>query len=353
MSLKSLVYKTALNSLYFSGLHTLMAPWTRGLGIVLTLHHVRPLNEKPFRPNEMLEITPAFLDELLTWLREDGYEFVSLETACQRIRQPARNNRKFVAITFDDGYRDNLEFAYPILQHHGAPFTIFLTTGFLDRSSELWWIAAERLVEKQNVIAVERPDGVEYLNCRTATEKMAAFTALRSHLLLSNEQEIARKSFRELCWRYDLDLAALCDELIMDWEDVRKLASDPLMTVGAHTIDHYNLARVSPERLEMEVRSGTKLLEAALSVRPKHFAYPYGFADAMSARAVNAVIEAGFEAGFTTMPDTLTDKYGGQMGALPRVSVNGLYQRLKYIDVLASGAGFKLKNRGRRIKVPA
>ena len=172
-------------------------------------------------------------------------------------------------------------------------------------------------------------------------------------MLMSPDAQTARNALRDMCWRYEIDLKALCEELIIDWPTLQQVAQDPLMTVGAHTIDHHNLAVVDAELLEAEVAASAKLLEAAMGARPRFFAYPYGFGQAVNQTAVSAVQRAGYDAAFTTMPDTLHAGYADQLAALPRVSVNGLYQRLKYIDVLTSGVAFKLKNRGSKIAIPA
>ena len=85
-----------------------------GVGAILTLHHVRPQRPDAFQPNRLLEIEAAFLDSVIVGLRRDGFEFVSLDEAIARLG--GRSARRFVALTFDDGYRDNVEYALPILK---------------------------------------------------------------------------------------------------------------------------------------------------------------------------------------------------------------------------------------------
>jgi peptidoglycan/xylan/chitin deacetylase (PgdA/CDA1 family) len=123
--------------------------WGRGLaqgaGVILTLHHVRPPDAGGFRPNGILEITPDFLDHTLTLIRAEGYDLVSLDEALVRLSAP-RKGRFFVALTFDDGYRDNVEHAWPVLAKHGAPWTLFVTPGFADRTARLWWLELEEAI---------------------------------------------------------------------------------------------------------------------------------------------------------------------------------------------------------------
>jgi len=85
-------------------LHRLVEPWTRGQGAILMFHHVRPWIERAYAPNRLLEITPDFLDAVLTRVRVVGFDIVSLDEALLRLGDC--HARPFAALTFDDGYKD-------------------------------------------------------------------------------------------------------------------------------------------------------------------------------------------------------------------------------------------------------
>jgi hypothetical protein len=133
-----------------TGIHRLAAPLTRGLGAILMFHHVRPWREQDFAPNRILEITPAFLDTALAHIKASDFEIVSLDAALERSAAPGE--RPFVVLTFDDGYRDNVEHALPVLEKHGAPFTMFVTSGFADRTARLWWVELEQAIGGSNAL---------------------------------------------------------------------------------------------------------------------------------------------------------------------------------------------------------
>src|SRR5262245_65253684 len=106
-----------MEALYFSGAHRMLRPLLVGVGAILTLHHVRPPRADAFQPNRLLEVTPQFLEAVIRRIRRSGTEIVSLDEMHRRLVE-GDFRRRFVCLTFDDGYRDNLRFAYPILKAH-------------------------------------------------------------------------------------------------------------------------------------------------------------------------------------------------------------------------------------------
>ena len=114
--MKTTVMKAAMSGLYHSGAHRLLAPYTQGAGVIFTLHHVRPEPDRPsdFAPNSFLEVTPEFLDAVLDQVQDAGLDVVSLDDAVQRLKQG--DDRRFACFTFDDGYRDIAEHAWPLFK---------------------------------------------------------------------------------------------------------------------------------------------------------------------------------------------------------------------------------------------
>jgi peptidoglycan/xylan/chitin deacetylase (PgdA/CDA1 family) len=139
LSLRNKIFQAALEGLYFSGSHVLLRPWLGGVGAIMTLHHVRP--PRRGQPNRLLEVTPTFFERVIRRLRRSGTDLVSLDEMYRRMTERDFKKR-FVCITFDDGYRDNLEYAYPVLKKYEVPFAIYVATGFTDRVGEMWWLAS-------------------------------------------------------------------------------------------------------------------------------------------------------------------------------------------------------------------
>lgn len=118
------------------------------VGEIWMLHRVvKNRSEKP--EQRELEVTPEWLEEHIVSRQEEGYEFVSLDEIY--------NKKHWICITFDDGYQDNYTLAYPILKRMGIPFTVYVTTGFIDNRIPMWWYPGEQLgISSANLIEMDR-----------------------------------------------------------------------------------------------------------------------------------------------------------------------------------------------------
>lgn len=231
-TLKHKVIGAGLAALGATGLHRLARSWTRGLGAILTFHRVREQVNEVFAPNALLKITPAFLESLLTHVREEGYRLVSLDEVPALLG--VSNPEPFLALTFDDGYRDTLVEALPVLERHAAPFTVFATTGFLDRTARLWWVELERALAKLATVDIEIGGRRYALPLGNPRQKGAAFGLLRRALLAGGDDDLLAATAK-LCASADVDPRALVEELCLDWGELRRLLASPLAALGCHT----------------------------------------------------------------------------------------------------------------------
>jgi len=340
--------RTGLEALYFTASHLALRPFFGGIGAILTLHHVRPALPGAFQPNRLLEVTPEFLEKIVAWLRRANVELISLDEMHRRLAERIFW-RKFVCFTFDDGYRDNLEHAYPVLKRHGVPFGIYIPTSFPDRLGELWWLALEAAIARNERVSLELGNEGRHFPCRTKREKYEAFRDIYWWLrALPSEREL-RATIHDLCRRYAVDMASLCGQLCMSWDEIAALARDPLVTIGAHTVNHVMLKRVPDDEARSEMRMSAAVIEAALGTRPRHLAYPVGDATSAGPREFRLAQEAGFATAATTRPGVLFPEHHDCLTALPRITVNGEFQRLRYLRVLLSGSATALHNGFRRV----
>ena len=135
----------------------------------------------------------------------------------------------------------------------------------------------------------------------------------------------------------------------MSWDEIRSIAAHPLVSIGAHTVNHYNLKRLPEERAKREMTDVVTLLRSELGESPHHMAYPYGYASAVGCREVALAKDAGYVSAVTTRHGVLRAEHANHLHALPRISVNGRYQRVAHIRTMLSGITTPLANRGKML----
>jgi hypothetical protein len=214
--MKQAVLRTGLEALYFTGGHVWLRPWLGGVGAILTLHHVRPRRAGDFRPNQLLEVTPRFLEAAIRRVRASGLDLVSLDEMHRRL-STGEVGRRFACLTFDDGYRDLLRHAYPILRKHEVPFAIYVPTSFPDRLGELWWLVLEIVIARNSRIGLVVDGKDRRYDCATLEEKRDLYESLYWWLRGLDTEEDLRCVVRDLAARYHVDIAQLCTDLCMTW----------------------------------------------------------------------------------------------------------------------------------------
>ena len=341
--LRQTIIRGGLESLYFSGAHAALKPFVGGVGVILTLHHVRPPRPGRFQPNRLLEITPRFLTRVVALLRRSGLDLVSLDEMHRRMTE-GDFARRFVCLTFDDGYRDTLTFAYPILKAAGVPFAVYVASSFPDRLGELWWLALEAVIARNDQIGLVIDGENRSFACRSVAEKRALYNELYWWLRRRPTEAETRAIVRNLAACYQVDIAAFCKDLCMDWPQIAQLAADPLVTIGAHTVNHPMLARLPADAARGEMDLSRSVIEAALSRPPQHLAYPFGDPTAAGPREFATAAALGFATAVTTRPGVIFAAHRDRLTALPRISLNGEFQQLRYVRVLLSGAATAVWN---------
>jgi peptidoglycan/xylan/chitin deacetylase (PgdA/CDA1 family) len=348
-AMRHLILSLGLTAVRLMQLDNILKHRTGGLGAILLLHHVRPFVSQDFAPTKLLEITPEFLDDALTLVRERGFEIISMDEVPDRIKNP-KPERPFVAITLDDGYRDLAEYALPVFKKHQAPFAAYITTGFADGTAPLWWLNLENAIKKLDLINIE-VDGKKFEYHTTYTsEKISSFRELYWRLRDEPESYL-RKVIAKLGEQAGIDALSSTRELCLDWDGIRLLSKEPLATIGAHTLTHPMLAKHDVALAQEEIERSKAIIEREIGKDVNHFAYPVGDCTSATGRDFSLAKAAGFTTAVTTRPGMLFTEHADHLNALPRLSMNGLFQNTSDLDTLLSGVPFALFNRGRKLNV--
>ena len=319
-----------------------LLPQNNYKGVIFTLHHVRPNSDVSFQPNSYRSVTPQFLETTIASLLKKGWIAAHIDDLPELVNDPQNKNR-YMAFTLDDGYRDNVEYALPVFARHNVPFTIFITSGFTDRSRTIWWITLEELLRKTDRLTLDLDGGEQTFVTRTNLEKRAAFSLVSEQFDVTDEDAFV-SALDKAARRAGIDPVSIVERETLDEAALRALTASPLVRLGAHTVSHVNLARTDPARLATEIRLSGDHVAALVGDRPGSFAYPYGGKRAAGPREFDAVAQAGYGAAVTTCPGLLAAGDGTRPTALPRISLNGLYQNARCVEGLLTGIPFRSRS---------
>lgn len=202
---------------------------------------------------------------------------------------------KAFAVTFDDGFLNNLTVATPILESHGVPATVYVTTGFVEHNAMSWVDRVEMVLEPAACGALRFP----------WRGTAAAFDGPESKRALLDEIRREVKSRRDIdpnAFAADVAHQLNCAPVLasndqldrkMDWAAVRAFAARPGMTVGGHTHSHAILSHLDPACLEFEIDHCLGLLRDKAGIDTRHFAYPEGLAEHYSDGVIVALRARG------------------------------------------------------------
>jgi peptidoglycan/xylan/chitin deacetylase (PgdA/CDA1 family) len=339
----SLLTNLRLELAYLGGRSWLWGRKAGGAGVVLRLERVRPGQPARFQPLRAREITPRVLDRTIRALKRWNYDIVSIDEVCRRAVRVALP-RRFVCLTFDGGYKDVMTHAYPVLSRHAVPFTIYVPTAFPDGIGEAWWLALEEVIVREDRLSLVMDGEERRFNIESTSEKYRLYDFLEGWMRSLSPPDLSLV-IRDLCRRCSVDLEKLSREASMDWNDLAKLAADPLVTIGTATVDYRTLAHLKDTEALREMTMGRAVAQAALHRDLGHFAFPFGDAPSFRRQHVLMAEQAGFTSAVSAIPGVIEAEGRTNLYALPRLAWDGR-RSLRAMRVLLSGGAPEFRRPG-------
>jgi peptidoglycan/xylan/chitin deacetylase (PgdA/CDA1 family) len=273
----------------------LSAPLFAGKGLVFMLHRVLPEKDRnQFTLNKDLAISPEKLEEFILFFKEKGYIFISLDTLENWLDNNLKLNKKFICLTFDDGYKDNLIHGLPILKKHQVPATIYITNCFPNGKAILWWYLFEEHVRYFNQLVINasirrlefywKDQDDAFRQFGKVSEAIKAIPAQELHLVLCQSFGLS-----------DSEITEQSKEVALSWDEIKVLSNEPLITIGAHTMNHLSLRQQSESTVIEEMKVSKLEIEAHIGQQVNHFAYPYGSSFDVSKRDLAITTSLGFK----------------------------------------------------------
>lgn len=318
-------------------------------GAILMYHRIADERLDPWR----LCVSPENFAEHLQLLRAARVRLMTVADLAASLATGVVP-RRAVAITFDDGYRDNLDAGLPLLEQFEAPATLFVASGYVGFKGEFWWDALERVF----LAAGELPETLELTvngeercwklgqdaakvgenaedscgwnpSSTPQTIRQRLYTELRNLLLFASADERARIPAELLRWA-GLSETARPTRRILDVDGLRRVARDGLVEIGGHSVSHPDLSGLSEAAQEQELRAGKTALETMLEHPLRGMAYPHGGCTPETRRLAQ---EAGFAYACGTKAAPLRSNSDAHQ--LPRIGITNV-----------SGAEFRSKLAG-------
>tara|TARA_B100000029_G_scaffold63741_1_gene57110 strand:+ start:2286 stop:3323 length:1038 start_codon:yes stop_codon:yes gene_type:complete len=294
---KSKNFKNYLREIYILKptsylINMLSYPW-KGAGAVLMYHRVLPDTQMADDLDIGMAVSSSNFEKQIKTLKSK-YKIVSMEDFNNNLKE--RKKEFMITITFDDGYKDNLDYALPILEKFQVPATVYVTTRFLEGDTWMWWYELKEEIKNKSKLDFNFKNTKYNFVIENQKQKNQAFKKLRELFLdLIKEKQIElleiitkkkdRKNYSKIC---------------LSKEELKNLSKHPLITVGAHSHNHLNLKILERENLIYEIKESKVVLENLLESKIKHFSYPYGQGRQVSQREQKAVAELDFDTAVTT-----------------------------------------------------
>jgi peptidoglycan/xylan/chitin deacetylase (PgdA/CDA1 family) len=268
---------------------------------VLAYHRVLPEGAVGELDPEMNDATPEELDAQMAHLRQ-VFTPVSLDEVREARRQGRPLPPDSVLVTFDDGYVDNFEIAFPILRRHGIRAAFFVATAAVRDRQLFWWERVHLLISRASAVRLRidypRP---EELDLSTARARRRAITRVC---------QIVKRHYGLDVERFLNAIAAACgtswsaaegrargDRALLTWDQLREMRAAG-MAVASHSHAHFGLETLTPAALAADLTASRDALEAELGEPVRTIAYPFGHSVVATPPVRRAVAEAGFDLGF-------------------------------------------------------
>jgi peptidoglycan/xylan/chitin deacetylase (PgdA/CDA1 family) len=318
----------------------------RGIAMCLAYHRVHPISKKEnyFHPNLSLVVTPESFEEQIAYISQN-YNCLDIYKAIDLL-----NNGKLpdnsVIVTFDDGYRDNLEFAFPILKKYSVPAELYITTGFPDGSCVLWWYEIERMLREVNQLRFSWKNRFYSWNFHNIESKYKAYREIRLLFVTSTLQE--QQSLLEIL-RLGCNNAHFTFEKVgMSWDDIVMLDREPIVTIGSHTISHPSLTQLTDEEVYYEMKGSKIRLEEKLKHPVETFSYPFGSPIEVERRVSIIAKEIGYKCAVTSKYGHIQKEHKNHPYSIPRIPIT-FYDTIERFKIKLSGIYAMVRQRGRKV----
>jgi peptidoglycan/xylan/chitin deacetylase (PgdA/CDA1 family) len=264
---------------------------------VLNYHRINDVknpNFDNFHPN--VSASPVQFSRQMDYLK-DRFNFITVEEIIDWLKGETVLPKYPALITFDDGYRDNLTNAYPILKERNIPAVIFVSTDYMDSNKPFYWDLISYCFHHSTKRDVTLPFfGNSTIANKQAAAKLAEQFIVKLKTLPEEEKLKVIDEIPEIL-TVDIPEHAFRNNHLT-WDEIRYLANNGI-SIGSHTQSHPILTRISRDAARRELEGSKSRLETELGKEVTSFAYPNGSRDDFDPETVQIVKSCGYDIGFS------------------------------------------------------
>ncbi len=294
-------------------------PFFAGKGLIFMLHRVLPENERnQYILNRELAITPEKLEAYILLFKKKGYQFISLDDLYDWFQNKKRLKQKFICLTFDDGYRDNLIHGLPILKKHNVPATIYITNCLPNHSGILWWYLFEDHVKTAKKLEINTSKGSKTFHWNTTEDAFNQFGEIGNLIKTIHPDEL-ENVLQNSFGKAKADFEELCRSVAMSWDEIKMISNEPLITIGAHTMSHLSVKQHGSDLVEYEMLTSKLELEKQIGKEVHHFAYPFGGTFDVDIKDIKIAEHVGFKTSTLNQPGNIFKLNRKNLQVLPRM----------------------------------
>ncbi|MGM0609427.1 MAG: polysaccharide deacetylase family protein [Candidatus Muiribacteriota bacterium] len=271
---------------------------------ILTFHRITEKQQNYFIPP--MAITSSGFEALIKNISH-FYKFVDLKTAADKIKNNEYTGNS-VAVSFDDGYKDNYDIAMPVLKKYNIPATFFVPVNQIDNNEPYWWDFLYYIVKnyRERLVSFFEKE----------TKNFSEFQSINRNIHLS-EDMYCRVLVQQINSMTETDRITFLEKLknsfgaydgkrlLMNWNEIKDLKKQNF-SIGSHTLSHIPLTDLNEAEVEKEINLSKKILEKRINSPVNGFCYPRG---AWNKDIESIVKKAGYDYAVTTEYGTNSKKF--------------------------------------------
>jgi len=286
---RQLVKNIIANVLHYSGALRLYRRLNKSITILV--YHGISYDKDPLNMN----IAPDIFESQIRYLKKN-YKIISLDKAIDIINNKNIDDN-YCVITFDDGYKNNIDFALPILIKYSADATIFVTCDSVESGNFSWSLLNDAIYKSNKTDLDLSKYGIDSLSIVTDVDKLYAIRFL--HNILKQLPDEKKKEIQDHIV-YHEETCGSHEREMLNWIEIVEMLETGLITIGGHTMSHPILSKVSSQIAFNEIVGCKNIIQSKIGIKVNHFAYPNGRTDDFTDETVRIIKDSGYASACTT-----------------------------------------------------